>query len=149
MLIREVQFAYIACQTYWRKCQKRNKKKPFWYICWNCSLIRVNEFDRMVTLWVSDGNKSLARHLWETAAVQVSLLDCFDQEGSEWERLYFTAICTNLYFLKTHSDTSGNYVALKVCREYYTESFPSSSASCNRPSHHFGSNCPKSIMLSE
>lgn len=26
MLIREVQFAYIACQTYWQKCQKVNQK---------------------------------------------------------------------------------------------------------------------------
>lgn len=29
MLIREVQFAYIVCQTYWQKCQKLNQKKPF------------------------------------------------------------------------------------------------------------------------
>ena len=26
MLIRELQFAYIACQTYWQKCQKLNQK---------------------------------------------------------------------------------------------------------------------------
>lgn len=26
ILIRAVQFAYIACQTYWQKCQKLNKK---------------------------------------------------------------------------------------------------------------------------
>lgn len=29
MLIRGVQFAYIACQTHWQKCQKLNQKKPF------------------------------------------------------------------------------------------------------------------------
>lgn len=26
MLIRGVQFAYIACQTHWQKCQKLNQK---------------------------------------------------------------------------------------------------------------------------
>ena len=53
-------------------------------MCRNCSLIRVNEFDSAVTLWVSGRNKSLRRHLSDVAAAQVSLPECFDQDGSEW-----------------------------------------------------------------
>lgn len=33
MLIREVQFAYIACHTYWQKCQKLIQKKNLSSIC--------------------------------------------------------------------------------------------------------------------
>lgn len=70
-------------------------------MCWNCSLIRVNEFDSAVTLWVSGRNKSLLRHLSDIAAAQVSLPECFDQDGSErggekkshtWNAIYIISI---------------------------------------------------------
>lgn len=53
------------------KMSKSKSKKPFYYMCQNCSLIRVNEFDRAMTLRLSGGNKLSPRHILDVAAISL------------------------------------------------------------------------------
>lgn len=61
----------------------------------------------MVTLWLSCGNKSLLRHLWDIAGVQASPSVLLDQKEEKKTSLptHFRALQTISFFPKTNVDT--------------------------------------------